>query len=205
MKKTLTLTFALLSFCNASAGIILTAGAGWDNVKEKFQTTSHENTAGNPDHKGLNALVGVGYELQPTESISLPITFEARYSAVKNYAKNAVVSDNTRLSGALMIRPTFNLGWIGVYGAAGYANIDLKDVLKGHVLKAKLNDQLSNLVYGGGVMFKLDHSLDFYAEFIQNANSAKGSYNTTVNGAQVTGDLYLRRQNIMVGVRYHMS
>ena len=77
----------------------------------------------------------MGYELEPTESISLPITFEARPSAVKNYAKNAVVSDNTRLSGALMIRPTFNLGWIGVYGAAGYANIDLKDVLKGHVLK----------------------------------------------------------------------
>ena len=181
MKKVI----AACCFCIVSqcfAGLFVSAGAGLDQIKERFQKKTEQEAAGNPHHKSLNALVGLGFAFEPSDSFMLPVSFEASYSNFKSYVKHAVVSDSKSLAGAIMARPTYNMGWVGLYGAVGYLHHDLSSLFKKEISKTTLQDEFNELVYGAGLTLKLDRSIHFYLEYIPNLNRATGQYESQVEG-----------------------
>jgi opacity protein-like surface antigen len=194
------LTCAFLA-SQAYAGLFISVGTSYNNLSHKLNL-SGQTKDDSADVLGL--LIGAGFQFQPSESFSLPLSVEMTYSNAKDaVAGTATQKQKVDIKGAILLRPTLHMGWMGAYGIAGVGQVNFTQSYKDGAINTENKQVASSLLWGAGLSLKLDRDMAAYGEYLLSQSSFENiyGYNTTSESSE-RGNLDLKQGRIMLGIRY---
>ena len=201
MKHSLKILSCALLVSQAYAGLFISAGTSYNNLSQKLKLTGQ--TKDNASDV-LGVLVGAGFQFQPSDTFSMPMSVEMTYSNAKDaVTASASQKQKADLKGAVLVRPTVHLGWMGVYGIAGLGQVNFTQTYKDGAINTETEQVASSLLWGAGLTLKLDRDMSAYGEYLSSKSSFENIYGyNTDSASSERGSLDLNQGRIMVGIRY---
>lgn len=104
---------------------------------------------------GIGAVVG--YDLFNLYDVDVAI--EAR-------ASRANVEDGVLRTYAAFIKPSYDLGFVTVYGLAGYGQVDADATVRYHHHTRNITDKQDGFTYGGGISKKIACNTEVFVDYV---------------------------------------
>ena len=141
----------------------------------------------------LGLLIGAGFQFQPSESFSLPLSVEMTYSNAKDAVAGTATQKQVDIKGAILLRPTLHMGWMGAYGIAGVGQVNFTQSYKDGAINTENKQVASSLLWGAGLSLKLDRDMAAYGNLLSQSSFENiYGYNTTSESSE-RGNLDLKQ------------